>query len=83
LSTQSTMLSLGLSMANFDLFSDPPPLAPSLTSTLSPGTSSTCTTAGVLSRVFLREKAGSATMEARRMFSGSRYARRTPSSTIS
>ena len=72
LSTQSTMLSLGLSMANLLLFSEPPPLAPSFTSTLSPGTSSTCTTAGVLSRVFLRENAGSATMLARSTFSGSR-----------
>ena len=71
LSTQSTMLSDGLSIANFDLFSDPPPFAPNFTSTVSPGTSSTCTTAGVLSRVFLREKAGSATMDARRMLSGS------------
>src|SRR5574343_643889 len=38
LSTQSTMLSDGLSMAILDLFSEPPPLAATITSTLSPGT---------------------------------------------
>lgn len=37
-STQSTMESEGLSMAIFDLFSEPPPLAATSTSTLSPGT---------------------------------------------
>ncbi len=37
-STQSTIESDGLSMANFDLFSEPPPLAATSTSTLSPGT---------------------------------------------
>ena len=82
LRTQSTIESLGLSIANLDLFSDPPPLAASFTPTVSPGTSSVCTTAGVLSRVFRRANAGSATIEARRTFSGNRYARRTPSSTI-
>jgi hypothetical protein len=40
LSTQSTRLSLGLRMVNLDLFSEPPPLAASATSTRSPGTSS-------------------------------------------
>jgi hypothetical protein len=40
-STQSTILSLGSSIANFDLFSEPPPFAATITSTLSPGTSST------------------------------------------
>ncbi len=43
-STQSTIESLGSSIANFDLFSEPPPLAATMTSTLSPGTSSTCVT---------------------------------------
>ena len=37
-STQSTIESDGLSMAIFDLFSEPPPLAATSTSTLSPGT---------------------------------------------
>ena len=36
-STQSTMLVDGFSIANFDLFSEPPPLAATVTSTLSPG----------------------------------------------
>jgi hypothetical protein len=40
LSTQSTMLSLGLSMTIFDLFSEPPPLAATVTSSSSPGTTS-------------------------------------------
>ena len=39
-STQSTIESDGLSIANLDLFSEPPPLAASVTSTVSPGTSS-------------------------------------------
>ena len=81
--TQSTIESPGLSIANFALFSEPPPFAASRTSTESPGTSCTWITAGVLSRVFFRAKAGSATMEARKMLSGCRYARRTPSFTIS
>jgi len=38
LSTQSTIESEGLSMANLDLFSEPPPLAAQVTSTWSPGT---------------------------------------------
>ena len=37
----------------------------------------------MLSRVFLRAPAGSATIDARRVLSGSRYARRTPSFTMS
>ncbi|MNR34799.1 hypothetical protein D3C85_1526010 [compost metagenome] len=37
-STQSTMESDGLSMAIFDLFSEPPPLAATSTSTVLPGT---------------------------------------------
>ena len=69
-STQSTRLSLGFRIANFDLFSDPPPLAASFTSTRSPGTSSTWTTAGVLSPVFLRAPMGGETMEARSTLSG-------------
>ena len=48
-----------------DLFSQPPPLAATITSTLSPGTSSTCVTAGVLSPVLLRLPSGSASIEAR------------------
>ena len=63
--------SLGLSMANLLLFSEPPPLAATVMSTLSPGTISTCTTAGVLSLVFLRSNCGSATIDARSVFSGS------------
>ena len=72
LSTQSTIESDGLSITNLDLFSEPPPLAARRTSTVSPGTICTCTTAGVLSRVFLRSKCGSATIEARRLLSGFR-----------
>ncbi len=71
-STQSTMESDGFSIANLALFSEPPPLADTETSTASPSTSSTCTTAGVLSRVLRRVKAGSATMLARSLLSGSR-----------
>src|SRR5271157_2440869 len=37
-STHSTMESDGFSMVNFDLASDPPPLAATITSTVSPGT---------------------------------------------
>jgi hypothetical protein len=40
-------------------------------------------TAGVLSRVFFRSNAGSATIEARSLLSGWLYARRTPSLIIS
>ena len=69
-STQSTMLSDGLSIVNFDLFSEPPPFAATVTSTVSPGTTSMWITAGVLSRVFLRIPAGSDTIEARSTFSG-------------
>jgi hypothetical protein len=72
LSTQSTIESEGFSMANFDLFSEPPPFAATSTSTRSPGTSETCTTAGVLSRVLRRAPAGSASTDARSLFSGSR-----------
>ena len=38
-STQSTIESLGLSIANLLLFSEPPPLAATSTSTVLPGTS--------------------------------------------
>ena len=69
-STQSTRLSLGLSMTNLVLFSEPPPLAATCTSTTAPGTTSMWTTAGVLSPVFLRSNCGSATMLARSMLSG-------------
>ncbi len=36
--TQSTIESEGSSITNFDLFSEPPPLAATCTSTVSPGT---------------------------------------------
>ena len=62
---QSTRSSDGLSMANLDLASEPPPLAAQMTSTWSPGRFEKCTTAGVLSLVFLRVPAGSASTEAR------------------
>ena len=70
LSTQSTMESDGFSMANFDLASEPPPLAATMTSSLSPGTMVMLTTAGVLSFVFLRAPAGSASTLARSLLSG-------------
>ena len=38
LSTQSTTESDGFSITNFDLFSEPPPFAATVTSTSSPGT---------------------------------------------
>ncbi len=82
-STQSTIESFGSSIANFDLFSEPPPFAATITSTLSPGTSSTCVTAGVLSFVLTRLPSGSASTEPRSLLSGFVYARRTPSLTIS
>ncbi len=69
-STQSVSESLGFSITNFDLFSEPPPLAATVTSTVSPGTSSTCSTAGVLSRVLRRAKSGSSTTDARSGLSG-------------
>ena len=71
-STQSTIESLGFIILNFDLFSLPPPLAATSTLTLAPGTISTCSTEGVLSRVLRRVKAGSARIEARSLFSGCR-----------
>jgi len=64
------MESDGLSMANFDFASEPPPLAATITSTLSPATIFTFTTAGVLSRVLRRLPAGSASTEARSLLSG-------------
>ena len=70
-STQSTSESDGLSITNFDLFSEPPPFAATFTSTVFPGTSSIWMTAGVLSRVFLRPKSGSSTIDARSLLSGS------------
>ena len=71
-STHSTTESLGLSITNLLFASDPPPLAATVTSTLSPLTSSTLTTAGVLSLVLMRLPAGSACSEARSLLSGSR-----------
>ena len=82
-STQSTTESLGFSITNFDLFSEPPPFAATVTSTSSPGTSSTWNTAGELSWVFLRANNGSSTTDARSRLSGWLYARRTPSLTMS
>ncbi len=81
-STQSTIESEGFSMANFDFASEPPPFAASVTSTAPPSTSSTTTIAGVLSPVFLRVNAGSASRLGRSVLSGFFHARRTPSSTI-
>ena len=55
-STQSTSESDGFSITNFDLFSEPPPLAATVISSPSPGTSCVWITAGVLSlRVLARE----------------------------
>ncbi len=68
--THSTIESEGFSMTNFDFASEPPPLAASVTSTVSPGTTFMFTTAGVLSFVFLRAPAGSARMLARSTLSG-------------
>ena len=70
LSTQSTKLSLGLSMIILLLFSLPPPLAATVMSRVLPGTNWVKITAGVLSLVFLRSKWGSATMLARKVLSG-------------
>lgn len=67
--TQSTMESLGFIILNFDLFSEPPPLAATSTETLEPGTMLTESTEGVLSLVLRRVKAGSARTEARSLFS--------------
>ena len=58
-------------MCGMDLFSLPPPLAATVTSTPSPGTSSTWITAGVLSFVLPRLPAGSATIDARSRLSAS------------
>ena len=82
-STQSAIESDGFSMVNFDFASEPPPLAATSTSTWSPATSCTWITAGVLSFVFLRLERTSVSTDARSLFSGSRYARRTPSFTAS
>ena len=68
--TQSTIESDGLSITIFDLFSEPPPLAATITSTPSPATISICTTAGVLSFVLVRLPAGSLSTEARSKLSG-------------
>ena len=70
--TQSTTLSLGLSIANLLLFSLPPPLAATLMLTVRPGTSRVWITAGVLSLVFFRVNNGSASTEPRSLLSGSR-----------
>jgi hypothetical protein len=70
--TQSTRLSLGFIMMNLLLFSLPPPLAATVTSSWLPGTTVMWMTAGVLSLVFLRSKSGSASTEARSLLSASR-----------
>ncbi|OMP13874.1 hypothetical protein COLO4_00762 [Corchorus olitorius] len=59
------------------------PLAATITSTVSPGTSDMLITAGVLSFVLVRLPAGSASTLARSLLSTSLYARRTPSLTMS
>src|ERR1035437_10935207 len=58
LRTQSVMESDGLSMANLDLASEPPPLLATVMSRAEPSINSTTTMAGGLSRGFVREKAG-------------------------
>lgn len=68
--TQSTIESDGLSITNFDLASEPPPLATTITSTVLPGTILTLTTPGVLSLVLMRLPAGSASTDARSLLSG-------------
>ena len=70
LTTQSTILSEGLSMTNLDLFSEPPPLAATCTSRVSPSITSIWMTAGVLSLVLRRAPAGSSRIEARSTLSG-------------
>ena len=80
--TQSATESVGLSMANLALASEPPPLLATVMSSAEPGTSSTTTMAGVLSPVFLRVKAGSARMLGRRRLSGLSHASRVPWSII-
>ena len=71
-STQSATESEGFSIANRDLFSDPPPFAATVISRRSPCTNSVWITAGVLSRVLPRANAGSDTIEARSLLSGLR-----------
>ena len=70
--TQSATDPEGLSVVNFDLFSDPPPLAATSTSMVSPATISTVSMQGVLSPEFLRLPKGSTTTLARRGFSSRR-----------
>ena len=69
-STQSTILSDGFIILNFDLFSLPPPLAATSIPIELPGTISTESTEGVLSRVLRRVNAGSARIDARSLLSG-------------
>ena len=68
--TQSATEAAGARLVNRDLFSEPPPLAATVTVTASPATISTWTTAGVLSPVLWRCPNGSLTIEARRGLSG-------------
>src|SRR5439155_24476104 len=83
LTTQSTIESDGFSIGNFAEFSEPPPLGAILASPVPPGTTSKWMTAGVLSRELARFPAGSWRIDARRLLSGCKYARRTPSFTMS
>ena len=71
-STQSTRLSLGFIILNFDLFSLPPPLAATIDVDRVARHQRHLHHAGVLSLVFLRSKCGSATIDARSGLSGSR-----------
>jgi len=68
--TQSSTESEGLSIANFALASEPPPLAATSTASVAPGTISVLITAGVLSFVLRRANWGSSSTEARSLLSG-------------
>ena len=57
--------SAGVHILNRLRFSHPPPFAMTMSESISPGTNRVCTTAGVLSPVFVRRN-GCATIEARR-----------------
>ena len=64
------MESFGFIITNLLLFSLPPPLEATITSTVLPGTMLMLMTAGVLSFVFLRSKIGSFRIDARSLLSG-------------
>ena len=63
---------MDFNIASLDLFSEPPPLAATVISTLLPGNEFVVNHGRVLSLVFLRPKAGSAKTEARSTFEFSR-----------